>query len=172
MQEVFHLSKNNHYKLDHQAANDMLQNILKSCEIKPNDIPLNTLQVRHSKSYFHLYLLKGLCVLFFLITLFCPIILVKPSDKIVVEERAIATLNILDHRHEGDYLYFLLNSDLVIDPEKSYMITDSGNRLSLMKYDVLINEIAFLYPDENTTIYIYTTNDKLLKLYLKLNASE
>lgn len=164
-----HLSnKTKKFKLDSNAANDMLQNILKSCDIEPNDIPLNILEVRHTQKFIHLHIARAVCIVLFLLTLFSPFAFVQPTDKVIVEHRVLHTLNVIEHRHEGDNFYIRLNSSFAVDLNASYIETDSGFKSEVIEYDARLNQLVFPYPIENATIYIYTTDGSLLQLYLQV----
>lgn len=161
-------SKTNKYTLDAKAADDMLQNILKSCDIKPNDIPLNVLEVRHAHKFVYLHILRLVCAILFILTLISPFAFVRPAEKMVVEHRALHNLNIIEHKHEGDYFYITLNSDFQVDVESSFIQTDSGFESGVCEFNIQTNQIVFPYPSENSTLYIYTIDGELLQLYLQV----
>lgn len=153
--------------LDSTIADQMLQNILNSCNIEPNDIPLNKLEVRHKLNNVTISIGKILSITLFIITLLVPLSFKLPKDHVTIETRAIRNLNLIDYHSEHDSLSFYLNSYFHIDLDSCYLETMHGKTYPYSTFIESDNCIIFEQPKEESIIYLYTQSGSLLKLRYK-----
>lgn len=157
------------FKLDENVADEMLQNILKTCDIKPNNIPLNKLQIRHKENKLSVKIAMFFSALFFLLTLFSPLCFAQPADTVSVESRALKTLNIIEHSCDETNFYITLNELFDFNEKDSYMELADGTIYKVISYDLTSHTVTFAYPPMDATVFLYTMDGKLLQLHVTIS---
>ena len=154
-----------YYTLDAAQANATLQNVFAACDAKPNTVPFDKILLR-SKANVRSFTIGKIVTLLFLILLFCfPLLLPKPSTKIVTMDSSAQTIYVEDHFiQENQFFLFLMGDN--IDYPNCHAIKLDGSILSPSTFDKNSNYIAFPYEGDELNILIYTEDGQSLHLVL------
>ena len=157
-----------HYSIDNNKANEILQNVLQNCDIKPNDITLNHLLVKHKVSHISTICMRVLAALLFLLTLFAPLAIPRPDYALKVSDRIIHNLNVIDYSTDSDKLTIYLNSTISLDIDSCYIETSDGKTYPVTEYNLssATPYLEFTFPLQEADLYIFSQDSALLKAHL------
>ena len=150
------MANQNKYNLDKEVANDMLNNILDSCNIPPSSEDIETVMLKKDLERKPLSALLHLAAFFLLLTMLCPLAFKKdPNFSLVKSSKTVA---VTDH---------ILYDDCFV-----MTITGSADYKNIKAAK---NDGALLFPDiidESTGLIIFPYDGEALNIYIPTNSGE
>jgi hypothetical protein len=148
--------------VDMPDADKTLQNILKSCNMAPNTLPVEELVSRARENTSKYLLCMFISIGMLIATFFLPLVF-KPAAMSASSQQLDITVD-SSKMDGGD---FVLNiSGFMIDYTSIYAMNEEGTRIYPVSYDVSTGRVVFRYDGESWNIFIPDLNGNQLHLLL------
>lgn len=163
----FSLKQKKVYTMDSDVAGKTLQNILDACDKEPVQASLKELLDRPKPKTLFCNLGRCIAVIMLLLTFFAPLIF--PHSPVNFDQSAgsVTELTLDSHYIMNGNLYLQFYGDS-LNPDKCYMITDSGYHFTCTSYDKQKGLISFPYEGEGANIFIESSNGTVLQILMTL----
>lgn len=163
----FFLKRKKVYTMDFDAAGKTLQSILNACDKEPVQTSFNELLDRQKNRTLFCDLGMGLAVIMLLLTFFAPLIF--PHSPVTFDQSAdsASELTLDSHYIMNGNLYLQFYGDS-LNPDKCYMVTDSGCHFTCSSYNEQKGLISFPYEGEGANIFIESSNGTVLQILMTL----
>lgn len=156
------MSENHNYSLDKNTANDMLSDILDSCNIPPSQDSLDDVMIKRQLEKKPLAILKYLAILFLLIAVVSPLFfkadpqfsIVKPAKNVVISSHSL---------YDDCFIMTLTGS---ADYNAIYSKKADGAIIYPDKIDPASGLVIFPYSGDMLNIYIPTINGECIQAVL------
>lgn len=162
-----HFNKKKTYTMDTTLAGETLQNIFAACQVTSNHVAFNRILLNQRPKTRAYAIGKRIALVMLLLTFISPLFF--PHSPVRLNQTASATSNLsLESNYviNGNLYLCFYGEDL--DPQKCYMITESGFHFTPTSYDENKNIISFPHEHESANIYIESRDGTILHFLLSL----
>lgn len=155
------------YTMNSEIASETLNNVMLACKKEPVTIPLHELIDRSCPRTAFCNAGRFISVFMLLLTFFVPLMFPHSPVRFEQTQNSVTELTLNSHYIMNGNLYLQFYGD-TIDPDKSYMLTDSGSRFTCSSYNNKKGLISFPYYGEDANIYIESSNGTVLQILMTL----